>query len=169
MKRLLIATLCASAFALTACDKKPTENTTTAPAAVSLSTNNAADIKSDLTAIETLSASKAQQALDFQSKSVAAMQKGDQGALNEMFKDMEAYVESFNKDLSALPLKSSEADAVRNTMKEGNALGIQLTEAGLSAKPDETKIMALAQRATEIQKTLLTDMQALKTKAATAQ
>ncbi|WP_390883213.1 hypothetical protein [Acinetobacter guillouiae] len=50
MKKLLLATLCASAFALTACDKKPADSASgteskPAAAAVSLSTNNTADMK----------------------------------------------------------------------------------------------------------------------------
>lgn len=36
MKKLLIATLCATAFTLTACDKKPADSNTTTAAAVSL-------------------------------------------------------------------------------------------------------------------------------------
>ena len=82
MKKLLLATLCASALALTACDKKPADaasgtDSKPAAAAASLSTNNAADIKSDLTALQTMSTAKAKEALNFQTEVMQAAQKGD--------------------------------------------------------------------------------------------
>ena len=168
MKKLLIATLCATAFTLTACDKKPTETNGTTAAAVSLSNNVAADIKSDLTAIEALSTAKANEAIDFQTKMMASVQTGDKAALDTVLKDMKSFVDGFNKDLDALTLKSTEADATRNKMKEGNKLGVALTEEGMSAKPDTTKIQELTTKATELQKEMIADMQNLKTKAAEA-
>lgn len=168
MKKLLIATLCVSAFALTACDKKAADTTTTTATAVSLTTNNAADIKSDLTAVETLSTTKAKEALDTQSKLMESLQKGDKGALENMMKEMKTFIEGFNKDLAALPLKSTEVDATRNKMKEANDITLQLTETSMTAQPDQTKISELTTKMTEIQKELMTDMQTLKAKAAEA-
>jgi len=166
MKKLLIATLCASAFVLTACDKKAPETNTTTAAAVSLSTNNTTDIKSDLDQMDALSTTKAKEAVDFQSKFMDSIQKGDKSALDEMLKEMKVFVEHFNKDLDALKLKSTEVDATRNKIKDANNLTLQLTEAGLSPTPDQNKITELTNKATELQKELITDMETLKAKVA---
>ncbi|WP_373350590.1 hypothetical protein [Acinetobacter bereziniae] len=170
MKKLLLATLCASALALTACDKKPADaasgtNSKPAAAAVSLSTNNAADIKSDLTALQTMSTAKAKEALNFQTEVMQAAQKGDKDALKGVVDKMKTYVDGFNKDLDGLALKSTEVASVRDKMKESNNLGVEMSEAGLASSPDPQKIMELQKKGTELQQSLLTEMQALQTKA----
>lgn len=175
MKKLLLATLCASAVVLTACNQKPNETAATtassetvAAPATSLSQDVAADIKSDLTQIQTLSTTKAKEALEFQNEVTQAAQKNDKAALQAIIGKMKAYVNGFNADLDALSLKSSEADSIRNKMKESNNLGVELSEAGLASSPDMTKITALQNQATELQQALLTEMQALQNKANTA-
>lgn len=173
MKKLLLATLCASAFALTACDKKPNETASTASSsepvaaqpAVTLSQDNAADIKSDLTQIQTLSTAKAKEALEFQNEVTQAAQKNDKAALQGVVDKMKSYVDGFNKDLDALTLKSTEVDSIRGKMKESNNLGVELSQAGIASSPDMAKITELQKKATELQQGLLTDMQALQTKA----
>lgn len=173
MKKLLLATLCASAFALTACDKKPADASGTdskpAVAKVALSTNNTADIKSDAAAIQKLSTDKAKEALDFQTEVMQAMQKGDKAALTSVVDKMKAYVASFNKDLDGLALKSTEAASVRDKMKEANNFGVEMSEAGLENPPNPQKIMDLQKKGTELQKSLMTEMQQLQTKANSAQ
>lgn len=173
MKKVLIATLCASAFALTACDKKPADasaatDSKPAAAAVSLSSNNAADIKSDLAQIQTLSTAKAKEAIEFQNEVMQAAQKGDKTALEGVVGKMKAYVDGFNKELDGLALKSSEAVSVREKIKESNNLGVEMSEAGLASKPDPKKIEELQKQGMALQKSLLTEMQALQTKANTA-
>lgn len=173
MKKLLIATLCASAFALAACDKKPadaTSGTDSKPAAtaVALSTNNIADIKSDFTALQAMSTEKAKEALNFQTEVMAAAQKGDKAALQGIVEKMKAYVETANKDLDGLALKSSEVASVREKMKESNKLGVEMSELGLSSTPDSQKIMDLQKKGTELQQSLMTEMQALQAKVAAA-
>lgn len=173
MKKVLLATLCASVFALTACDKKPADATSAsdskpAAAAVTLSSDNAADIKSDLAQIQTLSTTKAKEAIDFQNEVMQAAQKGDKTALEGVVNKMKTYVAGFNKDLDGLALKSSEAVSVREKIKEANNLGVEMSEAGLTSSPDPKKIEQLQKKGTELQKSLLTEMQALQTKANTA-
>ena len=68
----------------------------------------------------------------------------------------------------ALKLKSSELDAVRDKIKESNNIGIELSEASIANTPDSKKITELQNRATKLQKELVTEMQALQTKAKTA-
>ena len=172
MKKLLLASLCMTAFALTACDKKPndststsTEKTTTATASTaSLSNNVVADIRSDLDQIQTLSNTKAQEALKFQTDVTQAAQKGDKAALDKVVKQMDEYVDTFNDELEDLKLKSSEGDAVRSKMKESNKVGLELAEEGIKSPPDVTKITELQKKATEIQQALLQDMQSLQAK-----
>lgn len=173
MKKLLLASLCMASVALTACDKKPNEAATTSTdnqpvatqATVSLSKDVAADIKSDLTQIQTLSTNKAKEALEFQNEVTQAAQKNDKAALEGIVEKMKSYTENFNKELDALTLKSSEVDAVRSKMKEANNLGVELSEAGLKNPPDMNEINALQKKATEMQQALLTEMQTLQNKA----
>ena len=128
MKKRLLASLCVAAFALTACDKKPneapvaTENSASMaqPAAVSYSSNNNTDIKNDLNQIQTLSNTRAQEAIDFQNKATQAAQKGDKATLTSIVTDMKTYITNFNKELTDLSLKSTEVDAVRSKMIESN-------------------------------------------------
>lgn len=170
MKKLLLASLCMTAVALTACDKKPndtaakTENGAPAATLASMSHDNAADIKSDLNQIETLSNTKAQEALKFQNEVNEAAQKGEKSALDAVVVKMDTYVAAFNKDLDALKLKSSEADSLRGKMKESNDLGLELAKAGVENPPNMTKITELQKKATDLQQALLTEMQTLQVK-----
>ena len=181
MKKRLLASLCFAAMALTACDKKPNEApassstspaatppASTQPATAALSSNNAADIKNDLKQIETLSNSRAKEASALQNKANEAAQKSDKASLNAIVADMKSYIARFNQDLDALKLKSSELDAVRDKIKESNNIGIELSEASIANTPDSKKITELQNRATKLQKELVTEMQALQTKAKTA-
>ncbi len=176
MKKRLLASLCFSAMALTACDKKPNEApassstrpASTQPATAALSSNNAADIKNDLKQIETLSNSRAKEAVALQNKANEAAQKSDKASLNAIVAEMKTYIARFNQDLDTLNLKSSELDAVRDKIKESNNIGIELSEASIANTPDSKKITELQNRATQLQKELLTEMQALQTKAKTA-
>lgn len=171
MKKLLLASLCATALTLTACDKKPNENTTSkaentaTPAVVtSLSENVVADIRSDLDQIQTLSNAKAQEALKFQTDVTQAAQKGDKAALDTVVDHMKTYVGGFNDDLKSLALKSKEGDSLRGKMQESNNLGLELAQAGVKMPPDMTKITELQKKATDSQQALLQDMQALQAK-----
>lgn len=181
MKKRLLASLCFAAMALTACDKKPNEApassstspaatppASTQPATAALSSNNAADIKNDLKQIETLSNSRAKEASALQNKANEAAQKSDKASLNAIVADMKSYIARFNQDLDALKLKSSELDAVRDKIKESNNIGIELSEASIANTPDSKKITELQNQATQLQKELVTEMQALQTKAKTA-
>lgn len=180
MKTPLLASLCVAALALTACEKKPNEapassaTTTSSPASTQpatavLSTNNIKDIKNDLIEIQTLSQNRSKEALDLQNKANQAAQKNDKAALNTIIAEMKTYIANFNQDLDALALKSTELDKVRSKIKESNNLGIELSEESIAEKPDMKKIAELRDRATQLQKELVADMQALENKVKTAQ
>ncbi|WP_425918313.1 hypothetical protein [Acinetobacter sp. TSRC1-2] len=181
MKKRLLASLCFAALAVTACDKKtneaPASSSTssavstpasTQPATAALSSNNAADIKNDLNQIQTLSNSRTKEASDLQNKANEAAQKGDKASLNTIVAEMKTYIGRFNQDLDALNLKSSEVDAVRKKIKESNNVGIELSEASIATTPDTKKITELQNRATALQKELVSETQALQNKAKTA-
>lgn len=180
MKTPLLASLCVATLALTACDKKPNEApassaattsspATTQPATVALSTNNLKDIKNDLVEIQTLSNNRSKEALDLQDKANQAAQKGDKASLRTTVAEMKTYIANFNRDLDALALKSTELDKVREKIKESNNLGIELSEESIAEKPDMKKIDELRNRAMQLQKELVADMQALENKVKTAQ
>ncbi len=170
MKKLILASLCAVALGLTACEKKPndaettTSTTTAATTVTALSNGVDADIRADLDKIQTLSNAKAQEALKFQNDVMQAAQKGDKAALDAVVDSMDKYVDSFNDELEALDLKSAEADSIRDKMKESNDLGLDLAEAGVETPPNMEKITELQKKATELQQSLLQEMQTLQTK-----
>jgi ATP-dependent Lon protease len=180
MKKSLLASLCVAALALTACDKKTNEApassatstattpTTTPPVTASLSSNNTADIKSDLDQIQMLSNRNSQEATDLQNKANQAAQKGDKAVLTSTVAQMKTYINKFNQELDALKLKSSEVNAVRDKIKESNNLGIALAETTLESSPDKQKVTELQNRAAQLQKELMTEMQALQNQVKTA-
>lgn len=149
MKKLLIATLCMSALALTACDKKATDTKatteSTAPA-VTYSNNVTTDMRSDLEQIQTLSNAKAQEALKFQTEIAESAQKGNKDALKDVISKMSAYVESFNKDLDALPLKSTEGNNIRTKIKDVNSMSVELANTSMQSSPDIEKLTALQKK-----------------------
>lgn len=170
MKKVLLATLCASVFALTACDKKPADANSSAteskPVATTatLSSDNAADIKSDLTQVQTLFSTKNSEAAAFQTEVRQATQKGDKAALQGVVGKMKTYVNGFNKELDGLALKSSEVVSVREKIKEANNLGVEMSEASIANSPDPEKLKQLQNKGIEMQKSLMAEMQALQTK-----
>ncbi|WP_445114619.1 hypothetical protein [Acinetobacter sp. WZC-1] len=181
MKKLFPASLCNMtsvgllAFALTACGQQPDHTASASSisssqtAQLSLSRDNAADIKSDLTQLETLSSIKAREESVFRDEVTQAVQKKDDPhALNTIVAKMKSYVEGFNQDLDALTLKSTEANALRDKMKQSNHLGLELSEAGIARPLDINKINALQQQATELELDLMADKQTLQIKAGTA-
>ncbi|CAB1220018.1 hypothetical protein [Acinetobacter bouvetii] len=182
MNKPLLASLCVAALALTACDKKPNEapassasapaTTTSAPAnpqttTTALSSNNVQDIKNDLIEIQTLSKNRSQEASDLQNKANQAAEKGDKATLTATVAEMKTYIGNFNRDLDNLNLKSTELNAVRGKIKESNNLGIQLAEESIAEKADMNKINELRTQASQLQKELVTEMQALESKAKT--
>lgn len=178
MKKSLLASLCVAALALTACDKKTNEapassattstSTATQQVTTSLSSNNSADIKSDLDQIQMLSNRNSQEATDLQNKANQAVQKGDKATLTSTVAQMKTYINKFNQELDTLKLKSGEVNVVRDKIKESNNLGIALAETSLESSPDKQKVTELQNRAAQLQKELMTEMQALQNQVKTA-
>ena len=170
MKKLLLATLCASSLTLVACDKKPQETTTASEQSQSqsqsqsqnsLSQHNLQDIKSDLTAIQAVSNKKAQEGLDYQSEAIQALQTGKQDQVLAVVGKMQSYVDGFNQSLKELQLKSNEADELRNKIIQSNTVGFELAKEGASKTPDANKINQLKEQLSKIQNELVSMMQTL--------
>ena len=170
MKKSLLVSLCTAALILTACDKKSNENTssssntpatTTSAPSATLSTANSADMKSDFVTIQTLSSTRAQEALTFQQEMMKAAQKGEKSAITAIVDNLKTYVTNFNNDLDGLSLKSSEGTSLRDKMKEANILSLSLSEESIKMPPDTAKLQQLQTQAMELQKTVLAEMQAL--------
>ena len=169
MNKSLLVSLCAATLILTACDKKTNESTTstsstpatTAPAQASLSTGNSADMKSDSAAIQTLSSTRAQEALTLQQEMMKAAQNGDKSAITGIVDNLKTYITNFNNELDGLMLKSSEGASLREKMKEANNLSLSLSEESIKMPPDTAKLQQLQTQAMELQKNVLAEMQAL--------
>lgn len=168
MKKRLLSILCVAALVLTACDKKPLYNNGSghAVAVMILSKDNAANIENDLTQLQTLSNTKAEEAINIQTQITKAAQRGDLSAVRTLVDKLKIFVDGFNKDLDELPLQSSEVSALKDKMKETNEIGIQIAEEGVfSSSPDMDKITELQNKAIENQKIMLAEIQILQTKA----
>lgn len=167
MKKLLLSTLCVSMLALTACGKNEvtsSTNTTEASTAVTYSNDVVVDMRSDLDQIQALSNAKAQEALQFQTAMSEAAQTGKKAELNKVVDQMKKYVDSFNKDLDGLHLKSTEGDNLRNKMKEVNNIGVELAVTSMNVPLNMEKITELQKNAMDLQQSLLQDMQKIQSK-----
>ncbi|TCM62768.1 hypothetical protein EC844_12312 [Acinetobacter calcoaceticus] len=166
MKKLLIATLCATAFTLTACDKKAADPATAPAAVISLSSNNVADIKSDLDAIDALAIAKSDQALASQDKMMEADQKKDKVMMSEAMQGMKAYIKDFNQELLALKLKSTEVDALRNKMDQQNKVTLEISDLSMSGSQDQSKMEMLGQSGIKLSEEIAKERKALAAKVA---
>lgn len=176
MKKLILATLCASSVMLVACAKKPeatqqTEQQTqqAAPAPVSFSHDNVADIKADLKAVQELSNKKAQEGVKFQEEAMEAAKSGKEEQIQAMVGKMKVFVDSFNNELSALSLKSAEVNDLRIKMIESNNYGLQLAQESVTKTPDEKKMNDLQKQVNDVQQQMLDIMQKLQAKVGTLQ
>lgn len=169
MKRLLITVLCGTALTLTACNKKPAEQTNqtsqTAPI-VKLSTDNVADIKSDLAALKALSDTKEQEAKDSQARVAQARQTGDVAAAKAVIEDMQKSFAQYDKDLGALTLKSTEVDSLRKNTQKAIAASVEFMKESMSEKPDMQKVADLQKQVAETQQAVVTEHSLIKQKIA---
>lgn len=167
MKKLLLSILCVSSLAITACEKKPLYNNDSrhAVAVIILSKDNAANIENDLTQLQTLSNTKAEEVGNLQTEIMKAAQTGDLSAVRAKVDKLKIFVEGFNKELDELPLQSAEVSALKDKIKETNEISSQMAEASVSSSPDMDKITELQKKAIENQKVLLAEIQRLQAKA----
>lgn len=170
MKKIITSSLCAAALLLTACDQKtppsaPPDKNVSSQQSNNLSHKTTQDIATDLQKIETLSDSKTQQALDFQKQINEAAQSQNQTRLQDTVNQMQSYVQQFNLDLDGLALKSSEVAALREKIKQSNLLGLALAQEGIKTAPDQNVMNDLQSKASQLQQSLLQDLQQLEQQA----
>lgn len=163
MNKLLISVLCGVALTLTACDKKPASQTDQT-AAVQQSTNNTADIKADLIALNTLSNSNTAELDQLQSKIMQAVQKQDKAAMQEGIKEVSKSTSAFNEELDKLSLKSTEINMFREKLKATNQVTLDMLKEASSEKPDQAKILKLQNESMKMQQELATANRELQTK-----
>lgn len=99
---------------------------------------------------------------------VEAASQGSETAVKDVIGNLKTFMESFNTELAALKIQSTEVDAVRKKMIEANQHNLELSENATSANPDADKITELTNKSTELQKELIADMTSLKAKIAEA-
>lgn len=117
-------------LALAACDDGKTP---TSPAvgnltakAESLSAQNDADIRADLTALNAIINPANSKAVAFKDALLRAGQRGDKAAMNSLMQQSKALLETTNQSLTALNMKSREVQEVRINILQGNMLAIKL-------------------------------------------
>lgn len=168
MKKLALITLVASMAALTACSKPTTEvkqgeSTATtaqaeAPKPVALSTDNVADIQSDIDKLQSYGAAQEQKSQELGQKMQAAVEKKDKAEVDKLFKDLKAFVEKSNSELKAFDLKSSEVNELREKMIENSLISIEMSEMVIQGDPekiDVEKVKPLQEKAMKAQQELI--------------
>lgn len=172
MKKLMLATLCASTFVLGACAKKPESaqhndsqaQQQSAPATPTYSQDNVADIKADLKALQELSNKKAQEGVKFQEEAVEAEKSGKEDQIQAIVGKMKSFVDGFNMELTSLTLKSAEVNSLRIKMVESNNYGLELAQESIAKTPDEKKMTDLQKKVNDVQQQMLDIMQKLQAK-----
>lgn len=176
MKKSVLAALISAMAVLTACSKPVTEvkkgeSQTSAVAhqaqSTHLSTNNKTDIETDISAIQAFGMAQEQKAAPLEQRMDEAMQKQDQVALKSLFNEFRSFVEQSNNELSALKLKSTEANQLRGKMIESSLLGIEMSEilvSGSMEQVDQGKLQPLQEKVMKTQQELMAISQDIHTK-----
>ena len=171
MKKLTLLALVASMATFTACSKPVTEVKQGESAAtaqetktVSLSTDNKADIQSDLDKLQTYGASQEQKSQELGQRMEAAMQEKNKAEIDKLFTELKAFVEKSNKELRAIELKSSEVNELREKMIENSLISIEMSEVVIQTDPEKLdieKVKPLQEKAMKAQQELITLSQAI--------
>lgn len=165
MKKLTLLALVASMATFTACSKPVTEVKEGESAAtaqetktVSLSTDNKADIQSDLDKLQTYGASQEQKSQELGQRMEAAMQEKNKAEINKLFTELKAFVEKSNNELRAIELKSSEVNKLREKMIENSLISIEMSELMMQTDPEKLdieKVKPLQEKAVKAQQELI--------------
>ena len=123
-----------------------------------LSQDNAADIKHDLIALRAVSQTAKQKAQD----------SFNRNALMKAVKQTTTRIHDLNQKYDTVTLKSAEATAAREKLKEENNLQIEMGNIILSDSPDRQRFAELSNKHDNSQKMVEIEMEALRLKANTA-
>lgn len=133
-----------------------------------LSQDNAADIKHDLIALRAVSQTAKQKAQDSFTDMQHAIDSGNRNALMKAVKQTTARIHDLNQKYDTVTLKSAEATAAREKLKEENNLQIEMGNIILSDSPDRQRFAELSNKHDNSQKMVEIEMEALRLKANTA-
>lgn len=133
-----------------------------------LSQDNAADIKHDLIALRAVSHTAKQKAQDSFTDMQHAIDSGNRNALMKAVKQTTTRIHDLNQKYDTVTLKSAEATAAREKLKEENNLQIEMGNIILSDSPDRQRFAELSNKHDNSQKMVEIEMEALRLKANTA-
>ena len=133
-----------------------------------LSQDNAADIKHDLIALRAVSQTAKQKAQDSFTDMQHAIDSGNRNALMNAIKQTTTRIQKKKKKYDTVTLKSAEATAAREKLKEENNLQIEMGNIILSDSPDRQRFAELNEKWKNAQKMVEMEMEALRIKANTA-
>lgn len=133
-----------------------------------LSQDNAADIKHDLIALRAVSHTAKQKAQDSFTDMKHAIDSGNRNALMKAVKQTTTRIHDLNQKYDTVTLKSAEATAAREKLKEENNLQIEMGNIILSDSPDRQRFAELSNKHDNSQKMVEIEMEALRLKANTA-
>ena len=133
-----------------------------------LSQDNAADIKHDLIALRAVSQTAKQKAQDSFTDMQHAIDSGNRNALMKAVKQTTTRIHDLNQKYDTVTLKSAEATAAREKLKEENNLQIEMGNIILSDSPDRQRFAELSNKHDNSQKMVEIEMEALRLKANTA-
>ena len=133
-----------------------------------LSQDNAADIKHDLIALRAVSQTAKQKAQDSFTDMQHAIDRGNRNALMKAVKQTTTRIHDLNQKYDTVTLKSAEATAAREKLKEENNLQIEMGNIILSDSPDRQRFAELSNKHDNSQKMVEIEMEALRLKANTA-
>ena len=171
MKKLTLLALVASMAAFTACSKPVTEvkqgeSAATAQAAkpAKLSTDNPTDIQADIDKLQAYGATQEPKSRELGQRMEAAMQEKNKAEIDKLFPELKAFVETSNKELRAIELKSSEVNELREKMIENSLISIEMSEVVIQTDPEKLdieKVKPLQEKAMKAQQELITLSQAI--------
>ena len=133
-----------------------------------LSQDNAADIKYDLIVLGAVSQTAKKKAQDSFMGMQYAIDSGNRNALMKAVKQTTTRIHDLNQKYDTVTLKSAEATAAREKLKEENNLQIEMGNIILSDSPDRQRFAELSNKHDNSQKMVEIEMEALRLKANTA-
>lgn len=154
MKKATGFFVAALVLVLVGCDEKNTvkqnvaEGNFTAKQEV-LSSNNKADIKADLTALNAIVNASNDAAVEMKNEMLNTAQKQDPKALAAVLENAKANMDKANQQLVALNIKSKEIQDIRVRMVAGNKMATQLIEMskkGAALSDEERNELMLLQK-----------------------
>ncbi|MEM8060126.1 hypothetical protein Q4R27_15855 [Morganella morganii subsp. sibonii] len=162
MKKIVISAL-ASLLLLSGCDNAKTEAVTTsgegnfAAQKETLSSQNEADVRTDLLAINSVVNASNSKASELNNELVAASKNRDSSAVKAIIGRSKELLESTNNSLLGLKIKSQEIQEIRLGIYQGNMISIKFYELYSKENPsdkDKEEMELLKKQMVALQKSI---------------